>query len=182
MYAFRLRAAAVGLVAGIGLSGCMTPYGNGLSVGLGNGYYGNTYGYNGYGYGYGYPGYGYGYAAGYPGYGYGYAPYYGWYDDFYYPGSGYYVYDVYRQPHRWTDAQRRYWEARREQAMSSKEFRQQMEAKAQNWTGFDAGPTAATQPVRARDGQRVPCRFPARPANQRRRTDRPFGPRRAAAL
>ena len=66
------------------------------------------YGY-GAGYGAGYPGYGYG--AGYPGYGYGYAPYWGWYDDFYYPGTGYYVYDSYRRPHRWTDAQRRYWEA-----------------------------------------------------------------------
>jgi hypothetical protein len=157
MYAFRLRAAAVALVAGIGLAGCTTPYGyNGVSVGVGSGGYYGDYGYGGYpGYGYGYPQYGYGYNAGYPAYGYGYAPYYGWYDDFYYPGSGYYVYDRYRRPHRWTDAQRRYWESRRQQAMSSKEFRRQMEARAQNWDRFGAGPTAVTPQVQNQDGQRV---------------------------
>ena len=166
MYAFRLRAAAVALVAGIGLAGCTTPYGSGVSVGVGNGgyydpYYGG-YGYGGYpaygagyGYGSGYPGYGYG--VGYPGYGYGYgyAPYYGWNNGFYYPGSGYYVYDVNRNPHRWTDEQRRYWEARRKQAVSSDEFRRQIESQAQNWSGFEAGPNAVTQQVQTRDGQRV---------------------------
>ena len=158
MYAFRLRTAAVALVAGIGLAGCMTPYGyNGVSVGVGSGGYYDPYYGGGYGYGGGYPAYGagYGYGAGYPGYGYGYAPYYGWYDDFYYPGSGYYVYDRYRRPHRWTDAQRRYWESCRERAMSSKEFRRQIEAQTQNWSGFEAGPTAVNQQVRTRDGQRV---------------------------
>ena len=153
MYAFRLRAAAVALVAGIGLSGCMTPYGNGLSVGLGNGGYYDPY-YGGYGYGSGYPGYGYGYAAGYPGYGYGMAPY-GWYGNYYYPGSGYYVYDMYRNPYFWTDDQRDYWEARRDNAMTSKEFRALMESQKQNWDGFAAGPTAATQQVRTQDGRRV---------------------------
>ena len=167
MYAFRLRAAAVALVAGIGLAGCTTPYGyNGVSVGVGNGgyydpYYGGygygggypAYGYGaGYGYGSGYPGYGYG--AGYPGYGYGYAPW-GWYDNFYYPGTGYYVYDSYRRPHRWTDAQRRYWESRRSRGLTVEAFRKAIEAKQQNWTEFEAGPTATTEQVRTQDGQRV---------------------------
>jgi hypothetical protein len=183
MYAFRLRAAAVALVAGIGLAGCTTPYGyNGVSVGVGNaGYYDpyyDGYGYGGYGYG-GYPAYGvgYGYGSGYPGYGYGYgygyAPYYGWYDNFYYPGSGYYVYDRYRKPHRWTDEQRRYWEARRKQAVSSEEFRRQMEAQSQNWSGFEAGPTAVTQQVRTRDGQRVRVERPRTDRTERiNRTER----------
>ena len=161
MYAFRLRAAAVALVAGIGLTACTTPYGSGVSVGIGNGYndpyyggygygggypgygYGSGYGYSaGYGYGAGYPGYGYG--AGYPGYGYGYAPW-GWYDNLYYPGTGYYVYDSYRRPHRWTDAQRRYWESRRSRGLTVEAFRRMIEAKQQNWADFDAGPTAAPQ-------------------------------------
>jgi hypothetical protein len=154
MYAFRLRATAVALVAGVGLTGCMSPYGyNGVSVGVGSGGYYDPY-YGGYGYG-GYPQYGYGYGAGYPGYGYGYAPYYGWYDDFYYPGSGYYVYDRYRRPHRWSDDQRRHWESRRNNAMSSKEFRRQMEAQTQNWDGFEGGPTAVSQQVQTPNGQRV---------------------------
>ena len=104
--------------AGIGLSACTTPYGyNGVSVGVGNGGYYDDY-YGGYGYG-GYPRYGYGYGAGYPAMATAMAqPYWGWYDDFYYPGTGYYVYDRYRRPHRWTDAQRRYWEARRERAVA----------------------------------------------------------------
>jgi len=167
MYAFRLRAAAVALVAGFGLTGCMSPYGSGVSVGVGNGgyydpYYGGygtgggypAYGYGaGYGYGSGYPGYGYG--AGYPGYGYGYAPW-GWYDNFYYPGTGYYVYDSYRRPHRWTDAQRRYWESRRSRGLTVDAFRKAIEAKQQNWAEFEAGPIAATQQqVPTRDGQRV---------------------------
>ena len=51
------------------------------------------------------------------GYGYdrcGYDPFWGWYGGYYYPGTGYYVYDSYRRPYRWTDAQRRYWTERRE--------------------------------------------------------------------
>src|SRR5262245_741367 len=137
MYAFRLRAAAVALVAGVGLAACTTPYGyNGVSVGIGNaGYYDPYYG--GYGYG-GYPAYGagYGYGAGYPGYGYGFAPYWGWYDNFYYPGTGYYVYDIYRQPHRWTDAQRRYWIARRDRAVSTGTSSQPVVVR-ENWNDFD---------------------------------------------
>jgi hypothetical protein len=156
MYASRLRLAALAAVAAAGLAACATPFGYG-GVSVGNGYYGSNYGYGGdygYGYGGGYPGYGYGYNAGYPGYGYGagypgyalgYAPYWGWYDNYYYPGTGYYVYDRDRHPHRWTDEQQRYWNALRQQAISSKEFRQVMQqyANQQNWSGFDQGPAAA---------------------------------------
>jgi hypothetical protein len=142
MYAYRLRIAALAAVAAAGLAACTTPYGyNGVSLGLGNGYYGSQYGYGygagypdySYGYGAGYPGYGYG--AGYPGYGLGYAPYWGWNDDFYYPGTGYYVYDIYRRPHRWTDAQRRYWSALRERAQSSSTVSQPVVIR-ENWNDF----------------------------------------------
>jgi len=146
MYAYRLRIAALAAVAAAGLAACTTPYGYG-GVSVGNGYYGSDYGYGGgypgygygsdYGYGYdgGYPGYAYGYGAGYPGYGLGYAPYWGWYDNFYYPGTGYYVYDIYRQPHRWTDAQRRYWSDRREHAVSSSTTSQPVVIR-ENWNDF----------------------------------------------
>lgn len=142
MFAYPLRAAALAAAAIIGLSACTTPYGyGGVSVGAGNGYYDPYYG--GYGYGAGYPGYGYGagypgygYGAGYPGYGYAYAPYWGWYDNFYYPGTGFYVYDSYRRPHRWTDAQRRYWTVRREQAASTSTTRQPVVIR-ENWGDFD---------------------------------------------
>ena len=163
MSAFPLRTVALALTAAVGLSACATPYGyGGVSVGAGNGYYDPYYGGYGYGYGAGYPGYGYG--AGYPGYGYGmgypgygyasYAPW-GWYDDFYYPGTGYYVYDRYRRPFRWTDAQRRYWEARRDRAITVDDFRRAIESKKQNWDGFEAGPTATTQQPVASDGRPV---------------------------
>src|SRR5262245_27038082 len=101
MFAYPLRTAALAAVAAVSLSGCAY---NGLygGVGVGNGYY-DPY-YSGYGYG------DYAYGAGYP--------YYGWYDGFYYPGTGYYVYDRYRRPHQWTDAQRRYWEARRNRSLA----------------------------------------------------------------
>ena len=132
MYAFRLRTAALTVGAAIGLAACTTPYGYG-GVGVGGGY-GN--------YGYGYPAYGYGH---------GYEPYWGWYDGYYYPGSGYYVYDRYRRPYPW-DHYRDYWEGRRERAMSTDEFRRQMEAHRdqQNWSGFDQGPTSV-QRVRSSD-------------------------------
>ena len=131
MSAFPIRTAVLTAVAAIGLSACMSPYG---------------YGGVGVGYGGGYGGYG-GYGDYYPGYGYaGYEPY-GWYDGYYYPGTGYYVYDRYRRPHRWSDGHRDYWERRRENAMSSSEFRRQMEARRdqQNWSGFDQGPAQVQQ-------------------------------------
>jgi len=103
MYASRIRAAGLVIAASLGLSACMSPYGYsgvGVGVGVGNGGYYGDYGYGGYGYPY--SSYGYGY------------PSYGWYDDFYYPGNGYYVYSRDGHRHRWTDAQRRYWESRRD--------------------------------------------------------------------
>jgi hypothetical protein len=110
MFAYPLRAAALTVAAAIGLSACTTPYGySGVSVGYGNSGYYDPY----YGYGYGYPRYGYSRL------GYGYSPYWGWNDGFYYPGSGFYVYDAYRRPFRWTTAQRRYWELRRQRAIAT---------------------------------------------------------------
>ena len=99
MYASRIRAAGLVIAASLGLSACMSPYGySSVGVGVGSGGYYGDYGYGGYPYG----SYGYGY------------PSYGWYDDFYYPGSGYYVYSRDGHRHRWSDAQRRYWESRRD--------------------------------------------------------------------
>lgn len=129
MSAFQIRTAVLTAAAAIGLSACMSPYGyGGVGVGYGGGYY------DGY-----YPGYGY---AG----GYGYEPYWGWYDGYYYPGTGYYVYDRWRRPHRWDDDHRRHWERRRANAMSSSEFRRQMEARRDqldqpNWSGFERAQT-----------------------------------------
>jgi hypothetical protein len=113
MFAYPLRAAALAAAAALGLSACTSPYGySGVSMGVGNaGYYDPYYG--GYGYDAGYSGYGY------PGYGFAYAPYWGWNDDFYYPGTGYYVYDRHHHKHHWTDAQRRYWQARRDRAVAT---------------------------------------------------------------
>jgi hypothetical protein len=107
MFASRIRAVVVAAGASLGLAACTTsPFGySGVSVGVGsNGYYGSPY----YGYGYGSPYYGYG--SRYSGYGY---PGYGWYNGYYYPGSGYYVYGRDGSRYRWSDSQRRYWEARR---------------------------------------------------------------------
>lgn len=139
MSAFQIRTAALTVAAAIGLSACMSPYGyGGVGVGYGGGYYD----------GYGYPGYGYS--------GYGYQPYWGWHDGYYYPGSGYYVYDRYRRPFPW-DRYRDYWEKRRNNAMSSSEFRRQMESRRdqldqQNWSGFEAGPSQV-QRVRSNDSR-----------------------------
>lgn len=131
MFAYPLRTAALAAAALVGLSACTSPYGyNGVSVGVGNaGYYDPYYGDYGYGYGAGYGGYGY------PGYGFAYAPYWGWYDDCYYPGTGYYVYDRYRRKHRWTDAQRRYWQARRESALATSTTTQPVVIR-DNWDDF----------------------------------------------
>lgn len=140
MRVLNLRNAALALVAGLGLGGCAYgPYG-GLGVGVGygnNGYYGNSGYYGGYG-SYGYSPYGYNA-------GYGYSPY-GWYDGFYYPGRGYYVYDRHRRPHRWTDAQRRYWERQRGIATSSGGVSRVIE----NWADFQNGAQASNNVVRQR--------------------------------
>lgn len=125
MFAFPIRTAALTAAAAIGLSACTTPYGyGGVSVGYGSNYYDPYYGY---GYGSGYPRYGHGY---------GFDPYWGWNDGFYYPGSGFYVYDSYRRPFRWTDAQRRYWTIRREQALTTSTTSQPVVIR-DNWRDFD---------------------------------------------
>ena len=149
-----LKTAALAIVAGVGLSGCAYgPYGGlGVGVGYGNGYYDPYYGGRYYSGGYGYP-YGSGYGYGYPYGGYG-SSYYGWNNGFYYPGTGYYVYDRYRRPHRWTDAQRRYWERQRGVATSSGGISRVVE----NWADFQNGPQASTNVVRQRvinDSNRV---------------------------
>jgi hypothetical protein len=165
MSMFNLKTAALAIVAGVGLSGCAYgPYGGlGVGVGYGNGYndpYYNNGGYysGGYGGGYGYPygsgyGYGYPYGSGY-GYPYGYgSSYYGWNNGYYYPGTGYYVYDRNRQAHRWSDAQRRYWERQRTVATSSGGVSRVIE----NWADFQNGPQATTtvnRTIRQRDFER----------------------------
>jgi hypothetical protein len=137
-----LRPVAIVLAAGIGLGGCASyspyGYGSGVSVGYGNAGYGDPY-YDGYsGYGYGSP---YGYGAGYGyGSGYGYAPYYGWNNGYYYPGTGYYVYDSYRRPRVWTEAERQYW-AERASRPGTTTTRKLLD----NWVGFSQGGQAGAQ-------------------------------------
>ena len=129
----RIKAALVVLAASAGLSACTSygPYGgSGIGVGLS---YGSPY----YGYGYGNPYYG-SYYGGYP--------YFGWYDGFYYPGTGYYVYDRDRRPHRWTDAQRRYWERQRGTATASRGTAGILE----NWADFQNGSRTTNTVVRQR--------------------------------
>lgn len=75
----------------------------------------STYGSLGYGGVYASTGYGGGYYD---------DPYYGWYDDYYYPGTGYYIYDRSGARSRWSDSQRRYWEARRRAGAQD------------NWSGY----------------------------------------------
>jgi hypothetical protein len=144
MSVLNLKTTALALVAGASLAGCAYgPYGGlGVGVGYNNGYdpYYNGGYYNGgyYGAGYGSP-FGYGYP--YNGYGYGYgSPYYGWYDGFYYPGTGYYVYDSDRNRHRWTDAQRRYWERQRSVATS----RGGVGRIVENWADFQNNSRASS--------------------------------------
>lgn len=144
MRVLNLRTAAIALVAGLGLGGCAYgPYGGlGVGVGYGDPYYNNGYGYSPYGYGAGYSPYGYGSYGSYSPYGYGYgSPYWGWNDGFYYPGTGYYVYDQYRNPYRWTDTQRRYWEGRRQAYNRGDSGTNRI---LQNWADFQNGPQANT--------------------------------------
>lgn len=147
MSVFNLKTTALALVAGVSLAGCAYgPYG-GVGVGYNNGYYdpyynGSYYGGRYYSGGYGYP---------YGGYGYGYgAPYYGWYNGFYYPGTGYYVYDRDRRAHRWTDAQRRYWERRRAGSTTTSRGTAGI---LENWADFQNGQQANTA-VRQRTVER----------------------------
>jgi hypothetical protein len=153
MSVFNLKTAALAIVAGVGLSGCAYgPYGSGMGVGVG---YGNGYGYDDYYdpyYGGGYYGanynrYGYGYGSGYG------QPYYGWYNGYYYPGSGYYVYDRDRRAHRWSDAQRKYWEWRRQGATNT--ARGGTGGVLQNWVDFQNGGRTANRTVRQRAGEQT---------------------------
>ncbi|MCC2979260.1 hypothetical protein [Sphingomonas sp. IC4-52] len=93
------RFSLIALISGLafGTAACTDGYGyGGASLGYGSAYYADPY-----------------YAdAGWGGYGPGYGSTFGWYNDFYYPGTGVYVYDRFRRPHRWNDAQRRYWQGR----------------------------------------------------------------------
>ena len=158
MRALNLRTAAIALVAGIGLGGCATPFG-GVSVGYGDrGYYDPYYGGYGYGYSpYGYSRYGYspyGYSRyGYSPYGYGYSPYWGWNNGYYYPGTGYYVYDRYRRPRVWTDAERQYWTERANSSGTTTTRRL-----LDNWADFSSGGqtgSQTTQTTRVRDSEPI---------------------------
>lgn len=138
MVAYPLRTAALTLAAAVGLSACTTglgygPYGgSGISVGINSGYY-DPY-YDGYGYGYGYSRARYGYT-----------PYWGWYDGFYYPGTGYYVYDRYRRPRQWTEAERRYWNEKRTRTLAEG-FRR---IATDNWEDFSQPTSSSRQRVRS---------------------------------
>lgn len=138
MSIFNFKTAAMAVVAGAALSGCAYgPYGGvGVGVGYGNGYYDPYYGSSYYGSGY-YGGVGYG------------MPGYGWYDGYYYPGSGYYVYDRYRNPYRWSDAQQRYWRWRQQGAPRATHGTGQI---VQNWADFQNGPRVTSNNVRQRGG------------------------------
>jgi len=74
-------------------------------------------------------------------------PGYGWYDGYYYPGSGYYVYDQHRNAHRWSDAQRRYWEWRQQ---GSPRTTRGTAGIIQNWADFNNGQPTANTVVRQR--------------------------------
>lgn len=98
------RFGLLSLIGGLafGTAACTDGYGyGGASLGYGSAYYADPYfaggGWDG--------GWGGGLAPGFGG------PF-GWHNNFYYPGTGVFVYDRYRRPFRWNDAQRRYWQAR----------------------------------------------------------------------
>ena len=137
MFARPVRTALIMFAASAGLAGCanLGSYG-GVSVGYGSPY---GYGYDPYYYGsrYGY-GYGYGGPYGYmPAYWGAHNSYYGWYGNYYYPGTGFYVYDRIGKRHRWSDAQRRYWQSR---IAAIKDRRQVRE----NWSEFRRQRASAT--------------------------------------
>lgn len=151
----RARFALLTLAAGLSLSGCA--YG-GLGLGVG---YGDPYGYGAYG-GYDpYYGYGdYGSYGTYGGYGYG-SPYYGgyygspfgWYNNYYYPGTGYYVYDTYRRPHLWSDAQRRYWSQRIQRSRTTGTTTTVVTRP--DWSGFSHRSEAASSDWQSARQQRI---------------------------
>jgi hypothetical protein len=106
----RVRTMAVAALAPMLLGGCLMTDGlyGGVSVGAGDYYGGDPYGYP-----YGYDPYG-GYYGG---------ASYGWYDNYYYPGNGAYVYDRAGRAYRMRAQDRAYWEARRENRIERREAR-----------------------------------------------------------
>ena len=142
--------------AAISVAGCA--YGN--MGGLG---YNSGYGYNGYGnspYGYG-------------------SPYFGWYNNSYYPGTGIYVYDAYRRPTVWNDAQRVYWtNQKRAYESATAKSGQKAPRISTNWTGFTrdrvqtrAAPTRVERERVAISNDRTPQRE-TRQAQRTARTER----------
>ena len=119
--------AAMGLAGALALGGCAYDDGYGYGgVSVGTGYYGGGY-YDPY------------YSPGYYGGG------YGWYNDYYYPGTGYYVYDRGGRRHRWSDSQRRYWEARRNDRRDDR-WRDRDRDGRPGWRGNDGRPDRDGRP------------------------------------
>jgi hypothetical protein len=160
---FNMRIPYISLIAAgaVALGGCAyggLGYGNGQSVGVGTSY------------GYGSPYYG-GYYGGYGGYGGYYSPYsspFGWYGDYYYPGTGYYVYDSYRRPYVWSDAQRRYWSSRQSRATVSGA---RVATTSPNWSSFDRRTASAVQRQRVQK-ERAEARAERAAQRAERRKDR----------
>ncbi len=73
------------------------------------------------------------YDSGYSNYG---DPYWGWYGDYYYPGTGYYVYDSYRRPRQWTNAEQNYWMNRQQTYRSRATASGQRVEVNENWRDF----------------------------------------------
>ncbi len=160
MYASRIRAAGLVIAASLGLSACMSPYGySSVGVGVGSGGYYGDYGYGGYaGYGSPYGGYGYGY------------PSYGWYDDFYYPGSGYYVYSRDGHRHRWSVAQRRYWESRRDHRRGGlRIYQPRVETQPAQTTQVSRSPSTREHRVERREVRRDGIRVRQQPRRDDKR-------------
>jgi hypothetical protein len=128
----RTRVALLAIAGSALLGGCADygygygPY-SGVSIGVGyGGYYPYDYGYGGWGY----SPFDYGGWWG--------DPYFGWYDGGYYPGVGIYVYDSYRRPHRWNEAQEHYWTQRQQSVTTTATTRTGHEPTfRENWSGFN---------------------------------------------
>lgn len=133
----RTRVALLAIAGSALLGGC-ADYGYGygpyssISFGVGyGGYYPDDYGYSPYGWGYSPFDYG----------GWWDDPYFGWYDGGYYPGVGVYVYDSYRRPHRWNEAQERYWSQRQQSVRTTATTRTGRQPTfRENWSSFNHHP------------------------------------------
>jgi hypothetical protein len=98
------------------------------------------------------------------------SPYCGWNDCYYYPGTGYYDYDRYRNSHRMTDAQRKYWDWRRKGSQTGSGVSSRI---IQNWADFQNGGQSGTSVVRQRsvEPRTVRVRSEVRERGQRSRQD-----------